>query len=40
MWAWPTAVIVDRKGVVRHTRIGEGGYEETDAVIRKLLAEG
>ena len=40
VWAWPTAVIVDKKGVVRHTRIGEGGYEETESVIRKLLAEG
>jgi hypothetical protein len=38
-WAWPTAVIVDKKGVVRHTRIGEGGYGETEDVIRKLLAE-
>jgi len=39
IWAWPTAVIVDRKGVVRHTRIGEGGYGETEELIRKLLAE-
>ncbi len=39
VWAWPTAVIVDKKGIVRHTRIGEGGYGETEDVIRKLLAE-
>ena len=39
IWAWPTAVIVDKKGVVRHTRIGEGGYGETEDVIRRLLAE-
>ena len=39
IWAWPTAVIVDKKGIVRHTQIGEGGYKATEDVIRKLLAE-
>lgn len=38
-WAWPSAVIVDKRGVVRHTHIGEGGYRETEDVIRTLLAE-
>lgn len=38
--AWPTAVLVDRRGVVRHRHIGEGDYAETEAVIRRLLAEG
>ena len=38
-WAWPSSVIVDKHGVVRHTHIGEGGYRETEAVIVKLLAE-
>jgi hypothetical protein len=38
-WAWPSAVIVDRKGVIRYTHIGEGAYEETEQVIRRLLAE-
>ncbi len=37
--AWPTAVVVDRKGVVRYHHIGEGAYEETEAVIRRLLAD-
>ena len=37
--AWPTLVLVDRKGVVRYGHIGEGGYEETEAMIRRLLAE-
>jgi alkyl hydroperoxide reductase subunit AhpC len=37
--AWPTAVLVDRRGVVRHHHIGEGAYAETEAVIRRLLAE-
>ena len=36
---WPTAVLVDRKGIVRFTHIGEGAYEETESVIRRLLAE-
>ena len=39
VWAWPTAVLVDRKGIVRYRHIGEGAYEETEAVIKRLLAE-
>jgi thiol-disulfide isomerase/thioredoxin len=39
-WAWPTAVLVDRRGVVRYTHVGEGAYAETEAVIRRLLDEG
>ena len=38
-WAWPTAVLVDRRGVIRYTHIGEGAYEETEGMIRRLLAE-
>ena len=38
--AWPTLVLADRKGLVRYRHIGEGGYEETEALIRRLLAEG
>ena len=38
-WAWPSAVIVDRKGVIRYTHIGEGAYETTEQVIKQLLAE-
>ena len=38
-WAWPSTVIVDRKGIIRYTHIGEGAYEETEQVIRRLLAE-
>jgi hypothetical protein len=36
---WPTAVLVDRRGIVRHHHIGEGAYSETEALIRRLLAE-
>ena len=38
-WAWPTAVLVDRRGVIRYTHIGEGAYAETETVIRRLLDE-
>ena len=38
--AWPTAVLVDRNGVVRYRHIGEGDYEATEAMIRRLLGEG
>jgi hypothetical protein len=38
-WAWPAAVIVDRKGIVRYTHIGEGAYREMETVIRTLLGE-
>ena len=36
---WPALVVIDRKGIVRYTHIGEGNYEETETLIRKLLAE-
>jgi hypothetical protein len=38
--AWPTLVLVDRRGVVRYRHIGEGDYEDTEAVIQRLLREG
>jgi alkyl hydroperoxide reductase subunit AhpC len=38
-WAWPAAVIIDRTGIVRYTHVGEGGYAETESVIKRLLAE-
>jgi hypothetical protein len=37
--AWPTALLMDRKGIVRYRHIGEGDYDETEAMIRRLLAE-
>jgi alkyl hydroperoxide reductase subunit AhpC len=39
IWAWPTAVLIDKKGTIRYHHIGEGAYEETESVIRRLLAE-
>jgi len=37
--AWPTLLLVDRKGIVRYRHIGEGAYEDTERMIRALLAE-
>jgi hypothetical protein len=39
VWAWPTAVVVDKRGVVRYSHVGEGAYAEMERVIRGLLAE-
>ena len=38
--AWPTAILVDRQGIIRYRHIGEGAYAETEAVIGQFLAEG
>jgi alkyl hydroperoxide reductase subunit AhpC len=37
--AWPTIVLVDRKGIIRYSHIGEGAYQRTEAMITQLLAE-
>ena len=37
--AWPTTLLVDRKGIIRYRHIGEGDYEATEAMIKRLLAE-
>jgi thiol-disulfide isomerase/thioredoxin len=36
---WPALYLVDAQGRLRHHSFGEGGYEETEAVIRQLLTE-
>lgn len=38
-WAWPTIYLIDKRGVIRHVQVGEGGYAKTEAKIRALLAE-
>lgn len=38
-WYWPAMYFVDKQGVIRHVRIGEGGYRETEQLIQTLLAE-
>ena len=37
--AWPTLVLVDRRGTLRYRHIGEGAYAETEGMIQRLLAE-
>jgi len=36
---WPAMYLIDKQGVIRHVRIGEGGYQETERLIQSLLAE-
>jgi hypothetical protein len=37
--AWPALYLVDKRGVIRYTHVGEGAYEETRQRIEQLLAE-
>jgi thiol-disulfide isomerase/thioredoxin len=36
---WPAMYLIDKRGVIRHVRIGEGGYQETEQLIQSLLME-
>jgi thiol-disulfide isomerase/thioredoxin len=36
---WPAAYVADAEGRIRHHRFGEGGYEELEQVIQRLLGE-
>jgi len=36
---WPAMYLIDKQGVIRHVRIGEGRYQETEGLIQSLLAE-
>ena len=37
--AWPTWFVLDKQGRVRGMHVGEGAYDETEALIKRLLAE-
>jgi hypothetical protein len=39
IWAWPTLLLVDKRGIIRYRHIGEGNYAEIEATIKDLLAE-
>jgi thiol-disulfide isomerase/thioredoxin len=34
---WPTLYLVDRAGIIRYVKVGEGGYWKTERMIRRLL---
>lgn len=36
---WPRKYLIDQNGNIRYDHIGEGGYEETESMIQKLLIE-
>jgi thiol-disulfide isomerase/thioredoxin len=36
---WPAIYLIDKRGIIRYDRFGEGGYAETEQTIRRLLAE-
>jgi thiol-disulfide isomerase/thioredoxin len=36
---WPALYLIDKRGHIRYRQIGEGGYDQTEAAIRALLAE-
>jgi len=36
---WPRKYIADHEGFIRYDHIGEGGYQETENIIQKLLQE-
>jgi thiol-disulfide isomerase/thioredoxin len=37
--AWPSHFVVDQKGVIQLSHNGAGRYEDTEAVVRKLLGK-
>jgi thiol-disulfide isomerase/thioredoxin len=37
--AWPTIFVLDKQGRIRWLHVGEGRYDETENVIKTLLAE-
>ena len=37
--AWPTLYLVDKKGMLRYSHVGEGAYDETRQWIEQLLKE-
>jgi hypothetical protein len=37
---WPARYLIDKRGIIRYTHIGEGAYEQTRRAIELLLREG
>lgn len=38
-WYWPRDYLIDNEGYIRYDHVGEGGYNETEKMIRSLLTE-
>ncbi len=36
---WPTIYLIDKRGVLRYQKIGEGDYDKTETILRDLLKE-
>jgi peroxiredoxin len=36
---WPMLYLIDKKGNIRYTHVGEGEYDQTERTIAALLAE-
>ncbi len=36
---WPAEYLIDKTGRIRHEHFGEGNYDETESIIRRLLGE-
>jgi len=36
---WPAMYLIDKRGVIRYQRFGEGGYAQTEQQIQALIAE-
>jgi len=34
---WPAMYLIDKRGIIRYLRVGEGGYRETELQIRALV---
>lgn len=37
--AWPAIYLIDKHGLIRYVKVGEGDYDRTEQVIQTLLAE-
>ena len=37
--AWPTTFLLDKQGRIRWMHVGEGGYDDAERLIQRLLAE-
>lgn len=37
--AWPTIFLIDKEGVIRYKKVGEGKYDKTEQTINELLSE-